>query len=60
MWGQLNEWLRPDKANVLVKQLLVEAELLGLPAQDTVIAQEYLDYTEWGLALEHIVTQLFE
>ena len=44
----------------MVQQLLTEAGRLGLPAQDTVIAREYLDYAEWGLAFEHIVTQLFE
>lgn len=60
MWRQLKEWLGPDRSSVLVKQLLVEAARLGLPARDTVIAQEYLDYAEWGLAFEHIVTQLFE
>ncbi|OGX83912.1 MafI family immunity protein [Hymenobacter glacialis] len=60
MRHRLKEWLGPDKSGVLVKQLLVEAERLGLPSRDTTIAQEYLDYAEWGLAFEHIVTQIFE
>ncbi|MBU6122911.1 MafI family immunity protein [Hymenobacter siberiensis] len=60
MWHQLRKWLGPDKASVLVKQLLIEAGRLGLPARDAVIAQEYRDYAERGLAFEHMVTQLFE
>lgn len=60
MWRWLKEWFGSDKASVLIHQLLAQAGRLGLPTQDAAIAQEHLDYAEWGLAFEHIVVQLFE
>ncbi|MFC6225052.1 MafI family immunity protein [Hymenobacter artigasi] len=60
MWRWLKGRFGQDKASLLVKQLLAQSGRLGLPARDSIIAQEYLDYTEWGLAFEHIVTRLFE
>nr|WP_256484398.1 MafI family immunity protein [Mucilaginibacter flavidus] len=33
---------------------------MGLPATDVATAQEYLEYNEYRLCLDHIVTQLHE
>lgn len=60
MWRWLTEWLGPDKASVMVQQLLTEAGRLGLPAQDASNAQEMLEQAECRLAFDIIVVQLFE
>lgn len=43
-----------------IKELLKEAEKAGLPEDDIYNATEYLNYNEYGLALDTLLTQLYE
>jgi len=44
----------------LLSTLIKGAELLGLPASDIEAACEFLEYNEYELCFEQIVTQLYE
>jgi hypothetical protein len=39
---------------------LLNAVDLLLPNRDHAIAKDFLDHNEWGLAFEHVCTQLYE
>jgi hypothetical protein len=40
--------------------VVTKAREAGLPEPDMQVATEYIEYKEYGLALEHIATQLYE
>jgi hypothetical protein len=44
----------------LLNLLIQSAEILGLRKDDLDIAKEYVEYNEFGLAFETVVTQVFE
>jgi hypothetical protein len=48
------------KLNRALRTLISMAEQTELPLPDIAIAKEYIEYNEGGLALEHIVEQLYE
>lgn len=43
-----------------IEELIKEAEKAGLPEEDALNAAEYLLYNEYGLALDILLTQLYE
>lgn len=43
-----------------VRTLAAKCRLLGLPEQDCVIANDFLQYHEYGLAFDTILTQMYE
>ena len=43
-----------------LNEIILQAEGIGLPQPDLNIAKEYIEYNEFGAALEHIIDQLFE
>jgi hypothetical protein len=43
-----------------IEELIKEAEKAGLPEEDVLNAAEYLLYNEYGLALDILLTQLYE
>lgn len=43
-----------------LKGLITDATEFGLPDTDVKNAAEFLEYNEWGLCFEIIVTQLYE
>jgi hypothetical protein len=51
------------KENIIIntlKSLLSNALLLGVKMECKLIVEEYIEYNEFGLALEHIVYELGE
>lgn len=44
----------------LLAELIDRAKLLGLGNQDLISAKEYLEYNEYGLCFDLIITQLYE
>ncbi|RYU87939.1 MafI family immunity protein [Mucilaginibacter terrigena] len=53
MWGR-------KSLSSLLKEIIIQAEQVGLPQKDLQIATEYIEYNEFGVALEHVIDQLFE
>ena len=43
-----------------IRALIVECRLRGLPEQDCVNANEFLQYHEYALAFDTILTQMYE
>jgi hypothetical protein len=50
----------PAPYETQLPQLLATAAALGLPGRDVANVQDFLEYGEWYLAFDTMVTQLFE
>ncbi|WP_409014535.1 MULTISPECIES: MafI family immunity protein [Dyadobacter] len=46
--------------NTEIRDLISKCESFGLPEKDCIEASSFLDYHEFGLAFDTIVTQMFE
>jgi len=46
--------------NSQIRTLAAKCRLLGLPEQDCVNANDFLQYREYGLAFDTILTQMYE
>lgn len=49
-----------DNTTILISKLIEVAQKRGLRSEVIQAAQEYLEYNEWGLAFDTIITQLYE
>jgi len=49
-----------SKINQLLSDLIKNAAPIGLSSRDISNAQEYLEYREYGLCFDTLVTQLYE
>ncbi len=52
--------LENKKLILTLNEIIIQAEGIRLPQSDLNIAKEYIEYNEFGAALEHIIDQLFE
>ncbi|MFC0514394.1 MafI family immunity protein [Mucilaginibacter angelicae] len=53
-------WQKERKIKSRILTLINLAGQLGLNEKDIKVAEEYLEYYEWGLSFEHLITQIFE
>lgn len=51
---------KSDNTTTLISKLIEIAQLRGLRSKDIITAQEYLEYNEWGVAFDLVITHLYE